>query len=29
MFNVLFFVIFIKDVDGGIDQDIFDINKGL
>lgn len=28
MFNVFFFIS-VKDVDGGIDQDIFDINEGL
>lgn len=28
MFNVFFFVPLVKDVDGGIDQDIFDINEG-
>jgi hypothetical protein len=25
----MFFVISVKDIDGGIDQDIFDINQGL
>ena len=26
---MLFFAIFVTDVDGGLDRDIFDINEGL